>query len=54
MIDFWSEAFHALEKNVPNLRKKAVLPGIGHWTQQESPAEVNRLIIEFLQSSASL
>jgi pimeloyl-ACP methyl ester carboxylesterase len=54
VIEFWDEAFNALEKNVPNLRKKVVLPGVGHWTQQERPAEVNRLIIEFLKGLASL
>ena len=54
VIDFWNEEFNALEKNVPNLRKKVVLPGVGHWTQQERPAEVNRLIIEFLKNLTSL
>jgi pimeloyl-ACP methyl ester carboxylesterase len=27
-----------------------LLPGAGHWIQQERPAEVNRLLIEFLAS----
>ncbi|QDM42068.1 alpha/beta hydrolase [Altererythrobacter sp. TH136] len=25
-----------------------VLPGVGHWTQQERPAEVNRLLLDWL------
>jgi len=50
VIEFLNEAFKALERNVPNLRKKVLLPGAGHWTQQERPGEVNRLLIEFLQS----
>ena len=25
-----------------------ILPGVGHWTQQEAPAEVNAAILEFL------
>jgi pimeloyl-ACP methyl ester carboxylesterase len=25
-----------------------MLPGCGHWTQQERPSEVNREILEFL------
>jgi len=32
-----------------NLRKKLILPGVGHWTQQESPDAVNRALIEFLR-----
>ncbi|MFG3705463.1 alpha/beta fold hydrolase [Micromonospora sp. NPDC047670] len=35
---------------VPNLRKAIVLPGCGHWTQQERPAEVNEALISFLRS----
>jgi pimeloyl-ACP methyl ester carboxylesterase len=37
-----------LSKYVPQLRKTIMLPGCGHWTQQERPAEVNVAIIEFL------
>ena len=33
---------------LPNLRKTIILPGCGHWLQQERPAEVNTAIIEFL------
>lgn len=40
------------EKNmrakVPNLRQCVLLPGIGHWTQQEAPEAVNRAMIDFL------
>jgi len=50
VIDFAKEALDMFELFVPNLRKKVILPGVGHWTQQESPAEVNRLMIEFLNS----
>jgi pimeloyl-ACP methyl ester carboxylesterase len=34
----------------PNLKKQVILPGVGHWTQQERPAEVNQLLVEFLKS----
>jgi pimeloyl-ACP methyl ester carboxylesterase len=34
---------------VPNLTKTVMLPGCGHWTQQERPAEVNAAMIEFLR-----
>ena len=40
----------AMKTHVPNLRKTVVVPGCGHWTQQERPAEVNQELIEFLQS----
>jgi len=35
-----------------DLKKQVILPGAGHWTQQERPAEVNQLLIEFLQGLA--
>jgi pimeloyl-ACP methyl ester carboxylesterase len=34
---------------VPNLRKTIMLPGCGHWTQQERPGEVNAAMIDFLK-----
>ena len=40
----------ALPRFVPNLKRAVVLEGGGHWTQQERPAEVNQLLLEFLQS----
>jgi hypothetical protein len=27
-----------------------LLPGVGHWTEQEAPGEVSRLMVEFLRS----
>ena len=39
-----------LKANVPNLEGAHVLPGCGHWTQQERPAEVNALLIPWLKS----
>jgi pimeloyl-ACP methyl ester carboxylesterase len=50
VVDFLGNEIDAMKENVPNLRKKVILPGIGHWTQQENPAEVNRLLIEFLKT----
>jgi epoxide hydrolase A/B len=32
----------------PQLRGPVVLPGCGHWTQQERPAEVNAALLDFL------
>jgi len=39
----------AMKETVPNLRQTLLLPGAGHWTQQERPAEVNAALIEFLK-----
>jgi pimeloyl-ACP methyl ester carboxylesterase len=39
-----------LKNFVPNLRGIQMLPGCGHWTQQERPKEVNTAIIDFLKS----
>jgi pimeloyl-ACP methyl ester carboxylesterase len=39
-----------VRKYVPNVRDVRVLPGCGHWTQQERPAEVNAALIEFIGS----
>jgi pimeloyl-ACP methyl ester carboxylesterase len=40
----------SLPKLIPNLRKTVMLPGCGHWTQQERPREVNDEMIAFLKS----
>lgn len=47
------QAFDNLEDAIPNLRKKVLLPGAGHWIQQERPTEVNKLLIEFLAGLAT-
>lgn len=39
-----------LAQFVPQLRETLILPGCGHWTQQERAAEVNAAMIEFLHS----
>jgi pimeloyl-ACP methyl ester carboxylesterase len=40
----------ALPTLVPDLRRHVTLPGCGHWTQQERPAEVNAALIAFLRT----
>lgn len=40
----------AQKQLVPQLRESIILPGCGHWTQQERPAEVNAAMLRFLQS----
>ena len=39
-----------LKQFVPALRNIQMLPGCGHWTQQERPNEVNKAIIDFIRS----
>jgi pimeloyl-ACP methyl ester carboxylesterase len=41
-------AMDGLAETVPGLRERVLLPGAGHWTQQERPAEVNDALITFL------
>lgn len=38
-----------LNRLVPGLRKIQMLPGCGHWTQQERPDAVNAALLEFLR-----
>ncbi|KQV15834.1 MULTISPECIES: alpha/beta fold hydrolase [unclassified Kitasatospora] len=37
-----------LQMFVPNLTRSVALPGVGHWTQQERPQEVNAELLKFL------
>lgn len=37
-----------MDKVLPNLRRKLLIEGAGHWIQQERPDEVNTALIEFL------
>jgi pimeloyl-ACP methyl ester carboxylesterase len=39
-----------MRETVPGLRKLVLLPGCGHWTQQERPAEVNAEMLAFLKT----
>jgi hypothetical protein len=42
------EAFEAMDETVSTLRTKALLPGAGHWIQQERPAQVHQWLREVL------
>ncbi|GAA3830673.1 alpha/beta fold hydrolase [Streptomyces chiangmaiensis] len=37
-----------VEQAAPQLLRGVILPGCGHWTQQERPDEVNRELLDFL------
>jgi epoxide hydrolase A/B len=43
------KAIANLADHVPRLRGAIMLPGCGHWTQQERAAEVNAAMIDFLR-----
>ena len=36
-----------MRRRVPDLREARLLPGCGHWTQQERPAEISALLSDF-------
>lgn len=40
----------AMQDWIPDLRSQRVLPGAGHWIQQERPDEVNGFLLDFLRS----
>jgi pimeloyl-ACP methyl ester carboxylesterase len=37
-----------IAKSMPDLRRSAVLKGVGHWITQEDPATLNRHLLDFL------
>jgi len=39
-----------MKPHLPSLRGAHLLPGIGHWTQQEAPETVNRLLTDWLRN----
>jgi pimeloyl-ACP methyl ester carboxylesterase len=42
----------ALKQFVPELRQTIMLPGCGHWTQQERAGDVNSAMLQFLKTVA--
>lgn len=42
-------AVDTMKAGVPGLRDAVILPGCGHWTQQERPREVNEALLGFLR-----
>jgi pimeloyl-ACP methyl ester carboxylesterase len=44
------EVIADLTRYIPQLRGTVMLPGCGHWTQQERADEVNKAMIDFLRS----
>ena len=50
VVPFTKESEAGLRAVVTNLHDVVVIPGVGHWTQQEAPEVVNEALIGFLQS----
>ena len=44
-----AEAYQAMPNFVRDLRINELIPGIGHWTQQEAPEKTNEVILRFLK-----
>jgi pimeloyl-ACP methyl ester carboxylesterase len=44
------EVIADLPRYIPQLKGTIMLPGCGHWTQQERPNEVNKAMIDFLRA----
>ncbi|EKS39889.1 alpha/beta fold hydrolase [Afipia broomeae] len=38
-----------MDRVLPNLKRKLIIEGAGHWIQQERPDEVNAALVEFLK-----
>ena len=45
-----AQALEAMPNHVTDLRTNELIPNIGHWTQQEAPDAVNRLMLNFLHA----
>jgi pimeloyl-ACP methyl ester carboxylesterase len=48
VIGMFAGGLATLKDEVPGLRDSIILPGCGHWTQQERPEEVNAALLAFL------
>jgi pimeloyl-ACP methyl ester carboxylesterase len=44
------DTFPKMKERVPDLRDVVLIPGAGHWVQQERPLETNRALLPFLKS----
>ena len=39
-----------MKQLLPGVRKSEIIPGAGHWIQQEAPERVNSLLLGFLRN----
>lgn len=47
---FMGPAIDGIKQAVPNLKETVVIPGSGHWNQQEYPSETTKAMLDFLKS----
>jgi epoxide hydrolase A/B len=50
VLAMYPEGVKEIDSTMPGLRTKTVLPGAGHWIQQERPREINELMVKFVRS----
>ena len=48
VISMYRADYDALEQTMPGLTSKILIPGAGHWVQQEKPDAVNQHLCQFL------
>jgi pimeloyl-ACP methyl ester carboxylesterase len=48
MLAMFGSRLDLMKAALPNLRGMDILPGRGHWTQQERPREVNERLLAWL------
>ena len=49
MVPFSRDIAKRMAQSVTDVKDWVVLPGIGHWTQQEAATEVNEALLGFLK-----
>ncbi len=49
VLAMYPEALKTIDSSMPNCRGKFIIPGTGHWIQQERPSETNALLLNFLK-----
>ncbi len=50
VINMARPALDSMPEFVPDLRVNQLIPGIGHWTQQEAPDAVNEVLLDWLDN----
>jgi len=50
VVQMYRDAYDGLERSMPRLLHKTLIPNAGHWVQQEQPEAVNRLLVDFCTS----
>jgi len=45
-----TDSYASADKSIDDFRGKTLIPGVGHWVQQEAPDAVNAALLAFLRS----